>query len=405
MSGDKVLVLGAGMVAGPLVEYLLEGGFQVTVASRTVSKAQALVEGWSKGGAKHLNAKDTGMMREEIRKHHLTVSLLPPRLHTVPARICTEEGKPMVTTSYVSEEMEKLDKKAKEAGVILLNELGVDPGIDHMSAVKTIDEIHRKGGQVKSFKSYCGALPAPEESFNPLGYKFSWRPKGVLHASTNPARFLINGQEMNIDGPDLFANYSFKEIGGLGYFEEYPNRDSFPYIDKYGISETETIYRGTLRKIGWCETLKKIVELGYLGGDKKDLEGMTYRDFTGMLLNYNGNDLKRELSEQLKLDTYSTVLKTFEWLGMMSEEDIPLKRGSALEVLATLMESKLAQKKGRGTWSLCSMNLRRNIRKRRTTLPPLLSIMEIRRGFHLLPRQWDYRRPLEPSSFWKGNLT
>lgn len=343
---NKVLVLGAGMVAGPLVHYLLEKGFRVKVASRTVSKAENLVQGYPEGEAQQLNAKDTDLMEDLIQESDLAVSLLPPSFHTVPAEICIDKGKPLVTTSYVSEEMEDLDSQAKESGVLLLNETGLDPGIDHMSAVKTIEEVHDKDGKIKAFRSYCGALPAPEESLNPLGYKFSWHPTGVLHASTSSARFLKEGEEIQVPGEDLFTTYQFKEIEGMGYFEEYPNRNSLPYMEKYNIPETETIYRATLRNIGWCEALKKMVDLGLLDDEKKDLQGLSFREFTAELAGCSTEKLEQQLAEKLNLDTYSRTLKTLEWLGLTDREEIPFDEGSPMKVLANRMEVKLSQGPG-----------------------------------------------------------
>jgi len=342
----KVLVLGAGMVAGPLVHYLLEKEFEVKVASRTVSKAENLVQGYPDGEAQQLNAKNTDQMEELIQESDLAVSLLPPSFHTVPAEICIDKGKPLVTTSYVSEEMENLDGQAKESGVLLLNETGLDPGIDHMSAVKTIEEVHEEGGEIKAFRSYCGALPAPEESLNPLGYKFSWHPTGVLHASTSSARFLKEGEEIQVPGEDLFAAYEFKEIEGMGYFEQYPNRNSLPYMEKYDIPETETIYRATLRNIGWCEALKKMVDLGLLDDETKDLQGLSFRELTAELVGCSTVNLEQQLAEKLNLDPYSRTLKTLEWLGLTGREEIPFDEGSPMKVLANRMEEKLSQGPG-----------------------------------------------------------
>ncbi|MFP4589120.1 MAG: saccharopine dehydrogenase C-terminal domain-containing protein [Candidatus Acetothermia bacterium] len=342
----SVLILGAGMVAGPVVDYLLDNEVPVTVASRTLSKAENLIQAKPQGTAKQLNAKNTEALTDAIAQHDLTISLLPPKFHTKPARICLEEKKPLVTTSYVSDEMDDLNEKAEEAGVLLLNEIGLDPGIDHMSAVKTIDEVHQAEGEVKSFRSYCGALPAPEESFNPLGYKFSWHPKGVLHASTSSARFLENGEEIFVEGENLFTTYEFKHIQGLGYFEQYPNRNSLPYLEKYRIPEAESIYRGTLRNIGWCETLKKIVDLGFLSDAGRDFEGTTFKDLTRELLGSCKKPLQTEVINHLGLDDYSTVLKTLEWLGLFEENPIPLEQGSPMDALAETMEEKLLQGEG-----------------------------------------------------------
>jgi len=342
----KALVLGAGMVAGPLVHYLLDHGFKVKVASRTVSKAEALVEGYESGEAQQLNAKNTQLMGELIEQADLTVSLLPPSFHTVPAKICIDKSKPMVTTSYVSDEMQELDGKAKEAGVLLLNESGLDPGIDHMSAAKTIDEVHEDGGKIKGFRSYCGALPAPESSLNPLGYKFSWHPIGVLHASTSSARFLKDGEEVHVASEDLFTTYELKEIEGLGYFEQYPNRNSLPYMETYNIPEAESIYRATLRNIGWCEFVKKMVDFGLLDDEERDLSDLSYREFTAQLAGCSVEGLESGVAKKLNLPSYSRILKTMDWLGLTSEDIIPFDQGSPMAVLAERMEKRMSLEEG-----------------------------------------------------------
>ncbi len=274
----KVLILGAGLVAGPMVRYLLDKPkIQVTVASRTVSKAQALVGDHPQGTALAINVKDESALSDLVQQHDLTVSLLPYTFHLQVANQCLAHKKHLVTTSYVKPEMQALDPAAKEANVILLNEIGLDPGIDHMSAMRVIDEIKAKGGKLTSFVSYCGGLPAPEANTNPLGYKFSWSPRGVVMAGKNPARYLWDGREVNILGGELFDNPWPVEIPGLGAFEGYPNRDSLPYTDVYNIEPTQTMFRGTLRNSGWCSTLKTIAELGILDNtERDDLAGMTF---------------------------------------------------------------------------------------------------------------------------------
>ncbi|MCD4769841.1 MAG: saccharopine dehydrogenase NADP-binding domain-containing protein, partial [Bacteroidales bacterium] len=179
----KVVVLGTGMVAKPLVEYLLEAGFEVVLASNTIDRAKKILNGHPKGSSLFWEAGDAGTLSNLISGCNLTVSLLPYKFHVEVARVCLEHSKPMVTTSYVNEEMEQLDKQARDRGIILLNETGLDPGIDHMSAMRIIDKVHSEGGKIKEFYSLCGALPAPESNNNPFGYKFSWSPKGVILAS------------------------------------------------------------------------------------------------------------------------------------------------------------------------------------------------------------------------------
>ncbi len=192
---SKVLILGAGLVARPLVRYLLGHDFEVVVASRTVSKAVKLVDNHPKGTAKELNLKDEESLKKEVSEADLVISMVPYAFHPTVARYCIEYKKNMVTTSYVSEAMTQLNDAAKNAGILILNELGLDPGIDHMEAMRIIHEIKNAGGEVSSFISYCGGLPAPEANSNPYGYKFSWSPIGVLLAGKNPAEYKKTGKK------------------------------------------------------------------------------------------------------------------------------------------------------------------------------------------------------------------
>ncbi len=209
---------------------------------------------------------------------------MPYVYHPKVAALCVKHKKHMVTTSYVKDQMRALDGAAKEAGVILLNEIGVDPGIDHMSAMKVIHEVERKGGRISSFVSWCGGLPAPDANDNPFGYKFSWSPKGVLLAGKNPSRFQKEGRIVEIPGEELFDNYWPVQIPGLGEFEGYPNRDSLPYADTYGIRPSDWMFRGTLRNPGWCRTLKTISAMGLLDDTPLADLPATYRGLTARLL-------------------------------------------------------------------------------------------------------------------------
>ncbi len=248
----------------------------------------------------------------------------------------------MVTTSYVSEAMKNLDAEAKAAGIILLNEVGLDPGIDHMEAMRMIDGVHRSGGRVLGFTSYCGGLPAPESNTNPFGYKFSWSPRGVLLAGKNPARYLRDGLEFQIAAEDLFENFALRTVPGLGVFEGYPNRNSMPYIDVYGIQETKTMFRGTFRYPGWCATLKKIGDLGYLEQTERDLSGKSIRDLTLELAAAAGaSDARSALAARLGLDPGGAVFGRLEWLGLLGREPVGLQKGSPLDVLERLMLAKL----------------------------------------------------------------
>ncbi|MBN2265113.1 MAG: saccharopine dehydrogenase NADP-binding domain-containing protein, partial [Candidatus Aminicenantes bacterium] len=203
---NKVLVLGAGLVARPLVRYLLERpGLAVTVADVEAGRAEALVAGHTRGAAEVLDIADRAALSAAVERADLVVSLVPYTFHPLIAELAVESGRPMVTASYVSPAMRALDERAKAKGVILLNELGLDPGIDHMEAMRIIHEAHEAGRSVLGFTSWCGGLPAPEANTNPFGYKFSWSPRGVLLASKNSARFLKDGRIVTIPAAELFA--------------------------------------------------------------------------------------------------------------------------------------------------------------------------------------------------------
>jgi len=344
----NILVLGAGLVSKPGVTYLLnQSNLFVTVASRTVSKAEKLVEGFSNGKAIELNVKDESKLAELIKENDIIISLLPWVHHLKVANLCVELNKHLATTSYVSEDMQKLDEITKSKGLTFLNEIGVDPGIDHMSAMKIIDEVHNEGGKVLHFYSFCGGLPAPEDNDNPFGYKFSWSPKGVVLASRNSAKFLENNEIVDIIGEDLFLNSREEEVEGLGRYEVYPNRDSLPYKALYGLKDALTVMRGTYRNVGWCQTLKKIVDLGLVDDSTIDgLQGSTFKQMTAKLIGANDNDdVKAKAAEKLNLEVDSDVINRFEWLGLFSEEVVP-GRDNRLDVLSDRLQEKLYFKDG-----------------------------------------------------------
>lgn len=344
----KIVILGAGLVARPLVRYLLDQpDFEVEVASRTVSKAIRLINNHPHGTAKELNLKDDAALREEISRADLVISMVPYSFHPKVAKYCIDFNKHMVTTSYVSEIMKNLDGEAKRAGILILNEVGLDPGIDHMEAMRIIHEVEEKGGEITSFISYCGGLPAPEANTNPFGYKFSWSPMGVLLAGKNSAQYIKDGQQIFISPEDLFENYNIIQIEGLGDFEGYPNRNSLPYIDLYNIKSTKTMLRGTLRNIGWCPTLKKIVDLGLLDEEKKEWTGLTYNNFLRRLMNASlEKDIKKALSNYLNIKEDSDIIKRLEWLDLLSDDLLLIDKGSALDILGAKMLEKLQFEKG-----------------------------------------------------------
>jgi saccharopine dehydrogenase (NADP+, L-glutamate forming) len=338
----KVLCLGAGLVARPFIHYLSEHGFHVVVASRTKSKAEHLIEGCENAEAVAFNiTTDDSLLEDLVAKVDLVCSLLPYTFHVKAAKVAIRHKKMFCTTSYISDEMKALEDDAKKAGVLLLNECGVDPGIDHMSAMQIIDHVHNNNGKIISFTSFTGGLPAPEANNNPYGYKLSWSPRGVLLAGRNNAHFLRDGKEVKIDGADLFQNCEPMEVPGMGAFEGYPNRDSMSYIDIYNIQETKTMLRGTFRNTGWCETLDKIADLGLLDIEERSLDGITYADLMKDLTSAGDGNLKEAVAKFCKIDKDSEVISRFEWLGLFDERKIDPKVNTRLDALCALFEEKM----------------------------------------------------------------
>ncbi len=338
-----VLCLGAGLVARPYIDYLLKKGFQVTVASRTVSKAERMVNGHANGIPVAFDIqREPERLKELVKPADLVTSLLPYTHHVTVANECLRQGKHMATTSYVSDGMRALDAKAKKAGITLLNECGVDPGLDHMSAMKIIHEVQAAGGKVTSFTSFCGGLPAPDANNNPFGYKLSWSPRGVLLAGTNSAKFIRDGKEVLIPSEELFNSCHEEEVPGLGRFEGYPNRDSTPYIEIYGVKHAETMIRGTYRYPGWCATVYDFGRLGLLDLTEQDFKGKTYDGFVrGLVKAKSGTDTRTAVANFLKRDRSHNVLDRYEWLGLFEDRPIPLEKSTALDVVCTLFEEKL----------------------------------------------------------------
>jgi saccharopine dehydrogenase-like NADP-dependent oxidoreductase len=342
---SKVVVFGAGMVTRPLVRFLLDQpDIELVVATRTVSKAEKMIDGHPRGTAKTLNVEDLAGMEAEIKDADVVVSLVPYAYHVAVAKLCIKHKKQMVTTSYVSDEMKALDAEAKDAGVMLLNECGLDPGIDHMSAMRIIHDVENRGGKVVSFKSSTGALPAHEANTNPFGYKFSWSPRGVLLASKNSAKWLADGKEVNVPGEQLFENYYVMDVPETGAFENYPNRNSVPYKDIYGLDASETVYRGTFRMTGWCETMRKVVALGWLSEDTVDgFSGNTYGELTAKLVGAKpGDDVALATAKFLGVEPYATVIKRFEWLGLFSDRPLPKDKDNPLDYLNVLTLEKMS---------------------------------------------------------------
>ncbi|KAK7524153.1 saccharopine reductase [Phyllosticta citricarpa] len=353
---QSILLLGSGFVARPTAEILSESGFKVTVACRTLENAKKFSEGIKNASAISLDVSDEKALDAEVGKHALTISLIPYTHHATVIKSAIRNKKHVVTTSYVSPAMMELDAAAKEAGITVMNEIGLDPGIDHLYAVKTIDEVHKAGGKIKSFLSYCGGLPAPENSDNPLGYKFSWSSRGVLLALRNAAKYWKDGKVVDIESKDLMSTAKPYFIYPGYAFVAYPNRDSTPYKERYSIPEADTIVRGTLRYQGFPEFIKTLVDMGFLSDAEVDYlkpgsTPLSWREVTKRVLGATTageSDLVWAISSKTSFadtDEKNRILNGLRWIGMFSETPVE-PRGNPLDTLCATLEKKMQYTKG-----------------------------------------------------------
>ena len=342
----RVLVLGTGYVVRPLVDYFIDKcKYEVLVASRDNNHSGLIIAGRALGKRVLWNATPPyNELGEMVKDVDLVVSMIPPNMHVTVAKACLKHRINMVTTSYISPEMKALDENAKKAGIIILNEIGEDPGIDHMGAMKMINQVNLEGGKIKSFKSYGSGIPSFEHNNNPYGYKFSWSPRGLLTAAQTPAVYLQNGQKIEVSGENLLESSWLVNIEGLGTFETYPNRDSTNYIKDYGLEGISDFYRGLLRHPGYCNSIQSMKDLDLLSVEKShNLKGVTYKQFTASLIGVNENiDIRQAVSDKLNLKVSSDIIKQLQWLGLFDDEQIPFSKGTNADVLLGLMQEKMA---------------------------------------------------------------
>lgn len=345
---EKVLVLGAGRSATSLISYLLDQAekfdWQIVVADYALQLAEDKVKQHPKGKAIAFNINDEAQRTEVISEADVVISMLPARFHPTVAEACLSFSKHLLTASYVSEEMKALDAQAKEKGLLFLNECGLDPGIDHMSAKKVIDQIRGKGYELRAFESFTGGLLKPnKEEDNPWEYKFTWNPRNVVLAGQGEVKFIQEGRYKYIPYNKLFRRTETIHIPGFGYFEGYANRDSLKYMDVYELAGIQTLYRGTLRRPGYCKAWDVFVQLGATDDtyQMEAVDKMTHRQFINTFLSYNPNDsVELKLAHYLKLDIDGPEMHKMRWLGMFEETLVGLQKGSPAQVLEQILKKK-----------------------------------------------------------------
>ncbi|MFO7939545.1 MAG: saccharopine dehydrogenase C-terminal domain-containing protein [Bacteroidales bacterium] len=346
---NKILILGAGLSASSLIQYLLDNApkhqWIVRVGDKDLATAQQKIGTHKHGEAFAFDVFNEQQVTDEVANATVIISMLPARFHPMVANTCVAHNKHMITASYVSAEVKTLNEEAKNKGLLLLNEIGVDPGIDHMSAMQVIDQIKAEGGTLEAFYSSTGGLIAPEYDTNPWHYKFTWNPRNVVVAGQSTARYLEKGQVKYVPYHQLFRRYRSLSVLDLGNFEMYPNRDSLGYRETYDLPNIPTILRGTLRRPGYCDAWNVFVQLGATDDTYKldQIEKMTYRDFMESFLPADGGTSTEEkLASYLNLPPHDEVMQKLTWLGIFNETPIGLKEGTPAQVLQKLLVEKWA---------------------------------------------------------------
>ena len=340
------MIIGCGRSAPSLIKYLgLEmNPCQVLIADKDSGLAWEYTKGFENIRVIDFDIENEEMRDRLIKQADLVLSMVPARFHPLVLDSCIKHRVDMITPSYESDEMLERKDEIRRAGILVLNEMGLDPGIDHMSAMKVIDEIRAAGSELSAFESFTGGLMAPGFDQNPWQYKFTWNPRNVILAGQGGAvRFLHNGRHKYIPYTKVFRRTEKIEIDGYGMFEGYANRDSLNYLKKYDLSRLSTIYRGTLRRPGFCRAWDLFVQLG-VTDDSYVVEGsesMTYRQFFNSFLPYNPTDsVELKLMQYLKIDQDSGLMEKLQYLDIFSNKKIGLKNATPAKILEHILKEK-----------------------------------------------------------------
>ena len=347
MTMRNILVLGAGRSAQALIGYLLKEGanrnWELVVADREKELALAAVGDAENATAVELNIKNDEHRRELIRNADVVASLLPAALHIIPARDCLEFKTHFVTASYNSPELKAMHDEVRDAGLVFMGEIGLDPGIDHMSAMRVIDEIRSAGGEIEAFYSFAGGLVTPESDTNPWHYKFTWNPRNVILAGQGTAQYIQKGRLKYLPYHRLFSSYEDVEVPGLGIYEMYPNRDSLLYRKLYNLEDIPSLVRGTLRHKGFCDAWNVFVQLGMTDDSFPVIHSdrITYRQFiTAFVDGAKEAAVEDRLAELLDIDRYGDIMAKLEWAGVFDRKPIDMDMATPAQILEKLLLEK-----------------------------------------------------------------
>lgn len=343
-----IAILGAGRSATALIDYALETArrhnWTVTVADSDISLAIQKINHHPNGRAIFLDATATTERQDLVRKSDLVISLLPPNLHILVAHDCVHLGRHLVNASYLSKELKDLDRVVREKGLTFMGEMGLDPGIDHMSAMQKIHEIREKGGALLAFRSFTGGLIAPESDDNPWHYKFTWNPRNVVLAGQGTAQYLEDGKVKYLPYGRLFKRFWNIDVDGLGKYEVYANRDSLPYRELYGLNDIPTLLRGTIRADGFCQAWDALAQLGLTDASYTldHAAGWTYAEWLESYLPAGGEGtLQERVARLLGIAPDSEPIRKMEWLGLFGDDPLPvLKHPCPAFILEDLLLKK-----------------------------------------------------------------
>jgi saccharopine dehydrogenase (NADP+, L-glutamate forming) len=345
----QILVLGAGRSASYLIHHLLgkaeaEDWF-VTVGDINLEAAQNEVADHPRGSAIRFDVNDAALRARQIEKADIVLNFLLPTFQELVAWDCVNHGRHMVSASYRTSAIRDLDNDANRNGVLLLSELGLDPGLDHMSAMSLIHDIHEKGGKIKSFCSYGSGIPAPEQEQNPLRYAITWNPRNVVMSAEGGAQYMEENKIKIVAHHHVFHHTWRVDVAGVGELEAYPNRDSLSYMESFGLKDVETMIRGTLRYPGWSETWAQIVALG-LPNETLRIPRMnerTYSEIVEMFLpmNVSGASIEQRVAQFLGISRTGGIMDKLRWLGLFSDEKVRGDGDTAMAMMSNLLMEKL----------------------------------------------------------------
>jgi len=345
----NILIIGAGRSATSLIRYLLDKSEKedlfITIGDISIQSAQKFTTGHPNARGILLDVFNDVQRKQAVENSDLVISMLPARYHIEVARDCIEFGKHMVTASYISKEMQALNHKAQSKGLVFMNEIGLDPGVDHMSAMQVIDRIRAKGGKMLLFESFCGGLIAPESDDNLWNYKFTWNPRNVVLAGQGgAAEFIQEGKFKYIPYHRLFRRTEFINIEGYGKFEVYANRNSLQYQSIYGMENILTLYRGTIRRVGFSRAWNMFVQLGMTDDSYtiQDSENMSYREFVNLFLPYSPSDsVELKLRHALKIEQDDLMWDKLEELDLFTKvKTLGIKDATPAMGLQKILENK-----------------------------------------------------------------